>query len=80
MYDSHTWPETRRSETFHSQASKLWEFVTDELVRICNYSAQSLKSLLSLNLTSATAFTHVYCHGIVVSMFTFVLVCQHLLA
>ena len=32
MYDSHTWPETRRSETFHSQASKLWEFVTDELV------------------------------------------------
>ncbi|KAL3154588.1 hypothetical protein ABBQ32_014039 [Trebouxia sp. C0010 RCD-2024] len=33
MYDSHTWPETRRSETFHSQASKLWEFVTEELVR-----------------------------------------------
>lgn len=32
MYDSHTWPETRRSETFHSQASKLWEFVTEEMV------------------------------------------------
>lgn len=31
MYDSHTWPETRRSETFHSQASKLWEFVTEEM-------------------------------------------------
>ena len=32
MYDSQTWPETRRSETFHSQAAKLWEFVTEELV------------------------------------------------
>lgn len=32
MYDSQTWPETRRSETFHSQAAKLWEFVTEQLV------------------------------------------------
>lgn len=32
MYDSQTWPETRRSETFHSQAAKLWDFVTEQLV------------------------------------------------
>lgn len=42
MYDSHTWPETRRSETFHSQASKLWEFVTEELV---SYSLTRLGTL-----------------------------------
>lgn len=46
MYDSQTWPETRRSETFHSQASKLWEFVTEEMVSSCSNLCNRLTNFL----------------------------------
>ena len=54
MYDSHTWPETRRSETFHSQASKLWEFVTDEMV---NFYLISLTASVSQFIPSGSIDT-----------------------
>ena len=33
MFDPNTWPQTRRDETFVTQANKLWIFLTEVMVR-----------------------------------------------
>ena len=33
MFDPSTWPQTRRDETFVTQANKLWTFLTEVMVR-----------------------------------------------
>ena len=33
MFDPNTWPQTRRDETFVTQANKLWTFLTEIMVR-----------------------------------------------
>ena len=35
MFDPNTWPQTRRDETFVTQANKLWTFLTEIMVRSC---------------------------------------------
>ena len=35
MFDPNTWPQTRRDETFVTQANKLWTFLTEIKVRSC---------------------------------------------